>query len=103
MPPALSRCALRGIVLVVASALFYGGGWARTVATFSPSGREAEMRHLATQLVEEPNIMAYISKPFKKKTIFDTINKVISTDPPQSQTSNTPKGRCRPTSTVRYT
>jgi protein-S-isoprenylcysteine O-methyltransferase Ste14 len=46
---------LYGIVLIAASALFYGGGWARTVAIFSPSSQEAKMQRLATQLVEEPN------------------------------------------------
>jgi hypothetical protein len=46
---------LYGLALIAASALFYGGGWARTVGMFSPSSREAKMRSLATQLVEEPN------------------------------------------------
>jgi len=44
-----------GIVLIVASALFYGGGWARMLAVFSPSSRESRMQELVTQLVEEPN------------------------------------------------
>ena len=46
---------LYGIVLIAASALFYGGGWAKTVAVFSPSSQKAKMQRLATQLVEEPN------------------------------------------------
>ncbi|MGD8698680.1 MAG: HEAT repeat domain-containing protein, partial [Gemmatimonadales bacterium] len=46
---------LYGIALIAASALFYGGGWARTVAILSPSSREDRLQELATQLVEEPS------------------------------------------------
>ncbi len=46
---------LYAIVLIGASALFYGGGLARTAAIFSPAGQGARMEELARQLVEEPN------------------------------------------------
>ncbi len=46
---------LYGVLLIIASALFYGGGWARTVGVFRPSSLESRMQALATELVEEPN------------------------------------------------
>jgi protein-S-isoprenylcysteine O-methyltransferase Ste14 len=46
---------LYAVVLIMVSALAYGGGWTRTISILSPSTREAKMERLATQLVEEPN------------------------------------------------
>ncbi|NIM48819.1 MAG: hypothetical protein GTO22_06095, partial [Gemmatimonadales bacterium] len=46
---------LYAVVLIGASALFYGGGLNETVAVFAPSAREAEMEELAARLVDEPN------------------------------------------------
>ncbi len=46
---------LYGVALIVASALFYGGGWTRTAAILVPSSQESKLHRLATQLVEEPS------------------------------------------------
>jgi protein-S-isoprenylcysteine O-methyltransferase Ste14 len=46
---------LYAIVLIGASALFYGGGWRKTTALVVPSVNASEMEELAGRLVEEPN------------------------------------------------
>lgn len=43
------------VVLMAASALFYGGGWKRTTALVMPSANVAEMEQLAARLVAGPN------------------------------------------------
>jgi protein-S-isoprenylcysteine O-methyltransferase Ste14 len=44
-----------GVMLIVASAMFYGRGWARAEAVFSPSSQASRMQALVSQLVEESN------------------------------------------------
>jgi protein-S-isoprenylcysteine O-methyltransferase Ste14 len=46
---------LYAVVLIGASAFFYGRGREATASVLSPSWREARMEELATELVEEPN------------------------------------------------
>ena len=46
---------LYALVLMGASALFYGGGWKRTTALVTPSANVAEMEELAARLVAGPN------------------------------------------------
>jgi hypothetical protein len=46
---------LYAVVLIGASALFYGGGWRRSVAIVVPSASAGEMTELAARLVDEPN------------------------------------------------
>jgi len=47
--------ALYAVLLIGASAFFYGGGASRTAGILSPSRRAAQMEELATRLVEMPN------------------------------------------------
>jgi len=46
---------LYAVVLMGASALFYGGGWKRTTVLVTPSADVAEMEELAARLVAGPN------------------------------------------------
>lgn len=46
---------LYGVVLMAASALFYGGGWMRTTGVVTPSADVSEMEELAARLVAGPN------------------------------------------------